>query len=152
MLNHSVAFGIVGIPVLVITGYSALDTPARDKASLRAKTTTIRIRIHRSKRTYSFTFFPNMADTLTQAAVGVLASSPRSLYDTVEADVFCDKRFHSILPSCEKGAATVRLSEPATLVPANGLRFSRRAGAAIAAKRGRSASTRVSPSLPTSLL
>src|SRR6058998_3921840 len=65
MLTHSVAFGIVGIPVLVITGYSALDTPARDKPSLRAKTTTIRIRIHRSKRTYSFTFFPNMADMVT---------------------------------------------------------------------------------------
>src|SRR5215470_2201506 len=60
MLTHSVPFGRgVCIKVLVINGYSALDTPARDKLSLRAKTTTIRIRIHRSKRTYSFTFFPN---------------------------------------------------------------------------------------------
>src|SRR5436190_1017652 len=82
MLTHSVAFGIVGIPVLVITGYSALDTPARDKPSLRAKTTTIRIRIHRSKRTYSFTFFPNMAAMVTQRAFG-----PRVMGVTVAAVV-----------------------------------------------------------------
>src|SRR6266403_166529 len=63
-------------------------TPARDKPSLRAKTTTIRIRIHRSKRTYSFTFFPNMADMVTQRAFG-----PRVMCVTVAAVVAAGRLF-----------------------------------------------------------
>src|SRR5437867_9495120 len=74
MLTHSA--GRASLP------FSLLDTPARDKPSLRAKTTTIRIRIHRSKRTYSFTFFPNMADMVTQRAFG-----PRVMCVTVAAVV-----------------------------------------------------------------
>jgi hypothetical protein len=42
---------------------------------------------------------------MTEAPVGILARSARSLYNTVEADEFSDERLHGVSLLCEPVAA-----------------------------------------------